>query len=916
MLNRTLRPLVVSLLAVASLLFRFDANASGVYNHSHKAEVAIGMVQDDELRDILSDWDQLFKFAALFPDAFSGVDGTVHTAEFHTAYARAIRTECFDEPIGWFCNHRQDISCEPFGNDCEVRGSRVCTDDLSSCRLDSFPSDCSDFGNRCVQRGVCTDDYRKLCANTGSDCKGLGNTCSTTYGLCLKNSISRKCEKLITHFMGSVAHVVTDFNADKFFMRSVAEREDCTPWKIYSKTLSEDAQFYTDQEMDAHLGSDKGASLWEKLPDSRLWARTPVEDNFVDEVLLQTRDPDGKTGLEPPKFDDDGEVENKPYEANLLVPQLTGILDQQWFILGKKVNSSGERFDFFRCSKQPSNAQCDDVDLTNCKVCIPGLGNCKIEEDEDTGFDGVCTGTLINPDYVTPCKTDEGCPGITDRCTTRYGVCELLPAFRDPDEGACQWAIDDDRWKHQGGGTLDDAREIAKLIDESWRLMRAGKRLTFRRTGTFADGHLCVGEPGSDCLEAKTLEIIGGKPPVDPEYLDGQLSDWSAWRHVESIAVAQRTGWLRFALHGAPLMPEGIPAQVDCGAEKPLDLNLDEEPTETVRLADTLLAGFIEQKRVKVRTELTHCSAGGQFLVKNICIDGQAPIADAGRDQTLECTEPAGALVSLDGRGSCVSSGDTLTFAWSAPGIVFDDPTSPTPSAIFPIGTTTVTLEVSDGGETDTDEVDIEVVDTIAPTLSVSLDPSMLWPPNHQMHDITAQVEVSDACDPAPSFQLTDVTNSEPGNGRGDGNTAGDIAGHELGTDDTRFQLRAERSGRGPGRTYTATYAATDASGNSSVESTDVRVSHDQSPQPTTPEPIVENCLSTGTCSAPAMDDASFVLDVSVGLELCAACICDVDNDGRVTAGDALRVLKQDVGLPAPESCDPLGTAQLDEQED
>ena len=80
------------------------------------------------------------------------------------------------------------------------------------------------------------------------------------------------------------------------------------------------------------------------------------------------------------------------------------------------------------------------------------------------------------------------------------------------------------------------------------------------------------------------------------------------------------------------------------------------------------------------------------------------------------------------------------------------------------------------------------------------------------------------------------MSSSEPdnaggnGNGKGgsngDGNTNGDIAGHELGTADTDFQVRAERSGGGPGRTYTATYAATDASGNSGLGSAEVTVSH------------------------------------------------------------------------------------------
>jgi hypothetical protein len=50
----------------------------------------------------------------------------------------------------------------------------------------------------------------------------------------------------------------------------------------------------------------------------------------------------------------------------------------------------------------------------------------------------------------------------------------------------------------------------------------------------------------------------------------------------------------------------------------------------------------------------------------------------------------------------------------------------------------------------------------------------------------------------------------------------------ELGTDDRRFALRAERSGNGPGRTYTAVYTATDESGNFTNALTTIVVPHDQ----------------------------------------------------------------------------------------
>jgi endo-1,4-beta-xylanase len=72
------------------------------------------------------------------------------------------------------------------------------------------------------------------------------------------------------------------------------------------------------------------------------------------------------------------------------------------------------------------------------------------------------------------------------------------------------------------------------------------------------------------------------------------------------------------------------------------------------------------------------------------------------------------------------------------------------------------------------------------------------------------------------------VTSSEPDNGLGDGDTAGDIQGWTAGTDDRTGQLRAERAGGGTGRVYTFTYQATDAAGNRVTAICTVTVPHNR----------------------------------------------------------------------------------------
>jgi hypothetical protein len=92
------------------------------------------------------------------------------------------------------------------------------------------------------------------------------------------------------------------------------------------------------------------------------------------------------------------------------------------------------------------------------------------------------------------------------------------------------------------------------------------------------------------------------------------------------------------------------------------------------------------------------------------------PFADAGPDRIAECTRPLTA-VTLDGTASSDVQDDPLTFNWSAPGVVFNDPHSPQPTGSFPRATTTVTLTVSDGVNQGTDSALVSVVDTTTPTI-------------------------------------------------------------------------------------------------------------------------------------------------------------------------------------------------------
>jgi hypothetical protein len=131
-------------------------------------------------------------------------------------------------------------------------------------------------------------------------------------------------------------------------------------------------------------------------------------------------------------------------------------------------------------------------------------------------------------------------------------------------------------------------------------------------------------------------------------------------------------------------------------------------------------------------------------------------------------------------------------------------------------------------------------------TVSVSLDPVRLWPPNHRMVDVHATVVVSGGCAGAcstPVVSLTSVTSNEPddADGVGDGQTVNDIQEAIVGSADFDFRLRAERDGNGGGRLYQIAYTVTDCFGDTAVGNGGLFVPHDEGGQT---EPLLLDVVS------------------------------------------------------------------------
>ena len=99
------------------------------------------------------------------------------------------------------------------------------------------------------------------------------------------------------------------------------------------------------------------------------------------------------------------------------------------------------------------------------------------------------------------------------------------------------------------------------------------------------------------------------------------------------------------------------------------------------------------------------------------------PTADAGPDQTVEC---AGATtsVTLNGSGSTAGTGTVNSYSWSEGATPLG--TGSPLSVTLPAGSHTITLTVTDtGGGTDTDDVVVNIADTVAPVIQVNGDNPM-----------------------------------------------------------------------------------------------------------------------------------------------------------------------------------------------
>ena len=234
--------------------------------------------------------------------------------------------------------------------------------------------------------------------------------------------------------------------------------------------------------------------------------------------------------------------------------------------------------------------------------------------------------------------------------------------------------------------------------------------------------------------------------------------------------------------------------------------------------------------------------------VKITIVENSQPVADAGPDQTVD----EGSPVALNGNGSSDPDGDGLAFDWTEPVALDDDmvstPTFTAPSAGPGGSALTFSLVVTDDDPVNpksstADQVVINVRNindppscdlarAVCPDSKIKgNDSCMIWPPNHKLVEVNIEgVTDADAEYNNVTLQITGVTQDEPVNGGGDGDTGPDAVIQDNSETDSVL-IRAERSGNNNGRVYQVNFTASD-----SFESCDgsvtVGVPHDRKDTP------------------------------------------------------------------------------------
>ncbi len=215
----------------------------------------------------------------------------------------------------------------------------------------------------------------------------------------------------------------------------------------------------------------------------------------------------------------------------------------------------------------------------------------------------------------------------------------------------------------------------------------------------------------------------------------------------------------------------------------PADITVDGDPGQTTA--------------VVIFASATATDNSGSVTV----VDTTAPVITGPANVTEEATGPQ--TIVVIGSATATDLVGPVAITRNAP-------------ATFGLGDTVVTWTATDAyGNFSTGTQMVTVVDTTAPTFDLNQLVSTVWPVNKRRVDAATVANVSDAVDDNPGVVLTVTSNQS-------------ISGSDWSVAGNTASVKADRSGKDGDRVYTVTATVTDFSGNSSSQSVEVVVPHDQ----------------------------------------------------------------------------------------
>jgi hypothetical protein len=334
--------------------------------------------------------------------------------------------------------------------------------------------------------------------------------------------------------------------------------------------------------------------------------------------------------------------------------------------------------------------------------------------------------------------------------------------------GVCQGLGDVD-------GDGDDDHDVGSDRQQSGTLMHElGHNLNLQHGG----GDCTNYKPNYLSIMSYRYQFSGILPTGRLDYSDDDLDDLDEDNNNldETVGIGDGTDDTRYNCPNGTVRTGAGTGAIDwnCdgdgGTDTGVTVNINGDCDDSVRVncgsCDTgeaaefgLLTGYDDWDNLKYDFQNTASFQDGVHDILDvpdmefktyIRVINNPPVADAGSDQTIDCTCSTGDSVTLNGSGSNDPDNDPLTYTWTG---VFGTLTGQVVQPVIPPGVHTIILTVEDNkGGSASDSIIVTVNEDTAPPVLSCNTPASITPPDAP---ISFTATATDNCDNEPYVEIT-----------------------------------------------------------------------------------------------------------------------------------------------------------------